>query len=674
MAVILGWSLVEGVPALLSGALVGLALDRGFGIGLPWIGTAWLLLLAGVCVIGAIGSRLVFARLGDVVEPLRDNLVTEVVRGVLHAAPGGASTGDAGAVARITRHVEVVRDVVAGLLVQARGLVVTTVASVVGLAVVAGPLIWLVLPPVVCALLLFALLLRPLARRQRDLVLADEGTAATAGTVFAGMRDVVACGASDTAITQVASGVEAQRRAAVRLGTAGALRVLIVGLGGLVPLLLVLAAAPGLVAEQRLSQGAVLAAMVYLTTGVQPTLIALAQTAGTAVLRLVTTLRRLAEGAAAPEDPGETATISSAAADPSRSTGESSGPRTEPDSGTAVVVREPAAGDAARPAASRAAGRPASPTGSTGSAGSTGSPQAAAEQAESDLPGAPTPAAERLPTASVARDASISGARCDGAPLLRVRGVTFGWGAAARPVVRDLSVELGPGDHLAVIGPSGIGKSTLAGLLTGGLRPACGTVTLGGVPVAAMRPAARGREIVLIPQETYLFAGTVRENLALLTPTADDGTLLAAAEAVGAAGLIRELGGLDSDIGHGGGALSAGQAQLIALSRAYATDAPVVVLDEATAHLDPRAEARAETAFAHRGGILVVIAHRLSSAVRARRVLLMDGARVHSGSHRELIESSRLYADLMRAWSVPAGAAAPGAAESPGEPGPGSAG
>ncbi|SPL90825.1 unnamed protein product [[Actinomadura] parvosata subsp. kistnae] len=118
--------------------------------------------------------------------------------------------------------------------------------------------------------------------------------------------------------------------------------------------------------------------------------------------------------------------------------------------------------------------------------------------------------------------------------------------------------------------------------------------------------------------------------------------------AVGADRLVDELGGYDAPVEPG--ALSAGQRQLVALARAYLAPAAVVILDEATCHLDPAAEAVAEAAFARRGGTLIVIAHRLTSALRARRILLMDGTRITLGTHEELVRTSPLYADLAGHW------------------------
>ncbi|QFZ17356.1 ABC transporter ATP-binding protein [Saccharothrix syringae] len=545
IAVLLGWSVLEGVPALLSGRLVGLAVDRGFAAGRPWVGVGWLLAFACVAVLGGFGLRQVFMRLGAVVEPLRDALVREVVRGVLR---GGSHTRqpDASAVARITRHVEVVRDATAGVLVQARALLVTTTAALVGLATTVSSLAWLVVLPVVAALALFGLLLPSLARGQRRLVLADEEAAAAAGSVLLGMRDVVAVGGTAHAQDDVVARVDRQASAAVRVAWATALRGVVITLGGFAPLALLLVAAPAMVRSGELSAGEVLGAVVYLSTSVQPALRRLADTTSTVVLRLVVALRRLAEAAPPVDRP---------------------------------------AGDA-------------------------------------------VPAGHEV----------------------ELRGVTFGWGAGAEPVVRSLDLVLPEGSHLAVVGPSGIGKSTLAGLVTGLVAPQEGEVLFGGVPVRSVAPALRHRRIALVPQETYLFTGTVRENLALLAPDASDARLLSAAEAVGASAVLARLGGLAGTIGHAGGGLSAGEAQLLAAARVHASDADVVILDEATSSLDPAAEVVVEQAFAARGGTLVVIAHRLSSALRADRVLVMDGGAPLLGRHEELMGSSAAYRDLMAAW------------------------
>ncbi|GAB7046942.1 ATP-binding cassette domain-containing protein [Catenuloplanes indicus] len=211
--------------------------------------------------------------------------------------------------------------------------------------------------------------------------------------------------------------------------------------------------------------------------------------------------------------------------------------------------------------------------------------------------------------------------------LLRMRGVTFRYGPAAAPVLDRFDLDVGPGEHLVIVGASGIGKSTLAALMAGLIVPQHGDV----------RCAGR----VLLPQEAYVFTGTVLENLRYLAP---DAPVLRGIAAFGAWPLIDRLGGLDGRIDPA--TLSAGEKQLIALVRAWLSPEPLAILDEATCHLDPAAEARAEAAFAARPGALVVIAHRLASAARGRHVLLLDGAAPVLSTHAELLRTSGAYREM----------------------------
>ncbi|WP_229845156.1 ABC transporter ATP-binding protein [Streptomyces cinnamoneus] len=256
----------------------------------------------------------------------------------------------------------------------------------------------------------------------------------------------------------------------------------------------------------------------------------------------------------------------------------------------------------------------------------------------------PAPRTAAVPSAGVPSSA--------GSPAVELRGVTFGYGPHAEPVVRGLDLVVPAGEHLAVVGPSGVGKSTLTGLVAGLLEPWSGEVRVGGVP-AGERGARRSR--VLIPQEAYVFSGTLGDNFRYLRDgPVPDHEVMAAVEAIGA-GRLLSGGGLDAPVVPG--ALSAGERQLVALVRAYLSTAPVALLDEATCHLDPAAEAHAERAFAARpGGTLVVVAHRAGSARRADRVLVMDGPGTLVGTPRELLARSALYRDLQGA-SQPAGAA-----------------
>lgn len=229
-----------------------------------------------------------------------------------------------------------------------------------------------------------------------------------------------------------------------------------------------------------------------------------------------------------------------------------------------------------------------------------------------------------------------------------LRGVSFGYGPLAEPVLQALDLDLHEGQHLAIVGPSGIGKSTLAGLVAGLLRPLAGEIRLGGVPLAQIPAADLPRYRVLIPQEAYVFAGTLGENLGYLAPGASPAALDASVGAVGLRDLVRRLGGYHADLRPA--ELSAGERQLIALARAHLSPARIAILDEATCHLDPVAAARAESAFAARPGTLIVIAHRISSALRADRVLVLDGGRAAIGDHAALLGCSPLYRDLVGHW------------------------
>jgi ATP-binding cassette subfamily C protein len=228
---------------------------------------------------------------------------------------------------------------------------------------------------------------------------------------------------------------------------------------------------------------------------------------------------------------------------------------------------------------------------------------------------------------------------------LKLTDLTFAYGPNAEPVLDKLELTIPEGEHLAVVGPSGIGKSTLAGLICGMLTPTGGQLLLGGVRPDHVTPESR----VLIPQEAYVFTGSVHDNLTYLLPDATTEEVTTAITAVGATALIARIGGLTAEVKPAD--LSAGERQLIALVRAYLSPAPLVVLDEATCFLDPDAERRAEEAFARRGGTLIVIAHRISSALRARRILVLDGNKAALGTHAGLLRTSSLYRDLHGNWT-----------------------
>ncbi|MCQ1577834.1 ATP-binding cassette domain-containing protein [Streptomyces parvus] len=241
-------------------------------------------------------------------------------------------------------------------------------------------------------------------------------------------------------------------------------------------------------------------------------------------------------------------------------------------------------------------------------------------------------------------------------PVAELHEVTFAYGPRAHPVLDRLSLTVGAGEHLAVVGPSGSGKSTLAAVLAGTERPTGGAVRWRGRPA---RPADATSVRVLLPQHAYVFTGTLRDNLRYLRPDAHDREIAAMADAVGLDALLSRLGSLDAAVEPD--RLSQGERQLVALGRAYLAAPPLLILDEATSRLDPAAETRAELAFAALPGALVVVAHRLGSARRADRTLVMDGPRTRCGTPGELLRTSALYRDLSGHWEPeePAGLEGP---------------
>jgi ATP-binding cassette subfamily C protein len=230
---------------------------------------------------------------------------------------------------------------------------------------------------------------------------------------------------------------------------------------------------------------------------------------------------------------------------------------------------------------------------------------------------------------------------------LSLHAVTFRFGPHAAPVLHQVDLTVPEGQHLAVVGPSGAGKSTLADVFCGLEHPEAGEVRLGGILLPELDPAALRGSIALIPQEAYVFAGTVRENVTYLAPGADDARIGEAVDALGMARLIEELGGYSGRLDRPD-LLTPGQRQLLALARVYVSPARIVILDEATCHLAPAVEEQVERAFARRGGTLVVIAHRMTSAARADRILVVAShGGFDSGTHEELLRTSPIYASLV---------------------------
>ena len=205
----------------------------------------------------------------------------------------------------------------------------------------------------------------------------------------------------------------------------------------------------------------------------------------------------------------------------------------------------------------------------------------------------------------------------------------------------------------ALVGPSGSGKSTIAKLIAGFWDVQQGAVTLGGVNLNDIPLTQLYSQVAFVSQDNYLFDDTVRENIRMGRPGATDAQVEAAAAAAGCDGFIRALEhGYDTAVGGGGAHLSGGERQRIAIARAMLKDAPVVILDEATAYIDPENEALVQQAVAKlvRGKTVVVIAHRLSTITSADKIFVIQSGRVAAaGTHEQLLHSSALYAGMWQA-------------------------
>ncbi|MFY1616084.1 ATP-binding cassette domain-containing protein [Micromonospora sp. WMMD736] len=555
LARLCGWSLVEALPALLAGLLVARAVDDGFLAGRLVDGLAWLGVLAVAVLVGAAATGRTYRSLGAVVEPFRDEVAAQVVRGALRDATRAGGRPDSAATTRLTHQMEIVRDTFAGLLMVTRGFLFSAGAALLGLFALAPVAAALAAAPLVAGLVVFLAALPAMVVHQRAYVRAGELLGQSAATVLAGHRDVLACGAQARVASEVEHRVSAQAAAERALARMAVIRSLSLGIGGWSPLV-VLLVATGWLVERGMTAGAVLGALIYVSTGLQPALHTLVQGIGGGGLRYAVTLEN--------------------------------------------ILRV--------------------------------------------YPYLPAPA-EEIPRPRP------STRPVGGAPAVEVRGLTFRYGPSAEPILRNFSLTLANGDHLAVVGPSGAGKSTLAALLAGLVPPQEGTVHLAGAPVADAAPDFLARMRVLLPQQAYVFTGTLADNLRYLRPDADEDTLEVALDVLGARPLAARLGGLDAPVVPS--LLSAGERQLVAAVRAWLAPAPLAILDEATCHLDPVREATVEAAFARRPGSLVVVAHRISSALRADRVLVLDGGAPMVGTHEQLLTRSATYRTLVGCWDEP---------------------
>jgi ABC-type multidrug transport system fused ATPase/permease subunit len=230
-----------------------------------------------------------------------------------------------------------------------------------------------------------------------------------------------------------------------------------------------------------------------------------------------------------------------------------------------------------------------------------------------------------------------------GAPV-RLEAVSFAYPTRPGLALDGIDLRLDPGETLALVGPSGSGKSTVASLVLGLARPTHGRVIAEAVDLARGDLDAWRAQVAWVPQHPTLFRGTVASNIRLSDAAASDERVREAAEAVGAAAFIEELpGGYDTVIGDGGRPLSAGQAQRIALARAFLRQAPLLVLDEPTSHLDPASADRVRDTIRRRrvGRTMLVIAHRPDVVANADRVVRLAAGRIVEPAEPRVVGAAR---------------------------------
>ena len=236
---------------------------------------------------------------------------------------------------------------------------------------------------------------------------------------------------------------------------------------------------------------------------------------------------------------------------------------------------------------------------------------------------------------------------------IRLDHVSFAYKQEDGKVLHDVNLDIRPGTVTALVGPSGSGKSTIAKLIAGFWDVTSGSITLGGQDLKRVPLKQLYDQVAFVSQDNYLFDESIRENIRMGRPAATDAEVEAVAKAAGCDAFIRSLEhGYDTVVGGGGAHLSGGERQRIAIARAMLKDAPIVVLDEATAYIDPENEAVVQQAVGRlvAGKTVLVIAHRLSTITGADQIVVVNGGRSQDvGTHGELLKNCPLYQEMWRA-------------------------
>jgi len=249
----------------------------------------------------------------------------------------------------------------------------------------------------------------------------------------------------------------------------------------------------------------------------------------------------------------------------------------------------------------------------------------------------------------------------DAEPLPPIEGevalddVSFAYDPA-KPVLRDVDLRIAAGETMAFVGPTGAGKSTIAKLVTRFYDPSEGSITIDGHDLRDVTIDSLRRQLGVVPQEPFLFAGTMRDNITFARPEASDEEVEEAISKVGLTELIERLPeGVDTPVHERGVSMSSGERQLVALARAFLAGPRVLVLDEATSNLDLKSETKVEAGLDAllEGRTAIIVAHRLSTAMRADRIAVVDDGRIlELGSHTELVARGGRYAEMFEAWTA----------------------